>query len=382
MTTQTINAPATDPEVTTTSTDMFATPGPGSDALAERLLAATLGAMELTAVYLGDRLGWYRALAEAGPLSSAELAGMTGTAERYAREWLEHQAASGYLEVLDTAAHHSSRRFRLRAGAADVLLDVDSLSYTAPLARLVAASGRVIDSLVEAYRTGGGVGWSELGADAREAQSAMNRPLFLHRLTQEILPGVPELHARLAAGAHVADIGCGEGWSAIGLALGYPQVTVDGFDIDGPSVDAARRHATASGVADRVRFATVDAASRGEDGARYDVVMAYECVHDMGDPVAVLRAMRGMVAPDGYVLVVDERAQEDFTAPADPVERLFYGYSLICCLPDGLSHENGVGTGTVMRPDVLAGYATRAGFARVEVLPVEHEAFRFYRLHL
>ncbi|HWS59141.1 MAG TPA: methyltransferase domain-containing protein, partial [Actinotalea sp.] len=132
---------------------------------------------------------------------------------------------------------------------------------------------------------------------------------------------------------------------------------------------------------DRVRFTHADAAALPADG-RYDVVTAYECVHDMPDPVGVLRAMRGMTGPQGYVLVVDERTAERLTAPAEPVERLLYGFSLVCCLPDGLSTEGSVGTGTVMRPDVLAGYASAAGFAWTEVLAVEHDMFRFYRLHV
>lgn len=368
------------------STDLMApVPADASAAVvADRVLAAALGSLEITAIHLGERLGWYRALADDGPLTSTELAVLTRTVERYAREWLEQQAVNGYLEALDGGhVDASHRRFRLHAGAAEVLTDVDSLAHVAPLARLLAGTGRVVDRLVDVYRTGGGVGWEELGADAREAQAALNRPMFLHQLAQELLPAVPALHGRLTRGATVADVGCGEGWSAIGLALGYAGVRVDGYDVDAPSVAAARRHASTAGVTDRVTFTHVDAAAAGDGTVgRYDVVTAYECVHDMADPVAVLAAMRRMVADDGYVLVVDENAAEEFGAPAGPVERLLYGFSLVCCLPDGLSTDGGAGTGTVMRPSVLAGYATRAGFSGVEVLPVEHDLFRFYRLHL
>lgn len=367
------------------ASDLLATPRPDApaDVLAERLVASALGAMELMAVYLGDRLGWYRALAEHGALTSVELARLTGTAERYAREWLEHQAASGYLEPDDVAAPAVARAYRLHAGAAEALTDADSLAYLAPVSGFLAAAGRVAPQLVEAYRTGGGVAWAELGSDARQAQAALNRPLFLHQLAQEIVPGLPDLHARLDAGARVADVGCGEGWSAIGVARGFPRATVDGFDVDEPSVEAARRHASSAGVGERTTFTTVDAGALGRDAAgRYDVVAAYECVHDMADPVGVLAAMRTIAAPDAYVLVMDERTEEAFTAPAAPTERMFYGYSLICCLPDGLSRPGGAGTGTVMRPATLEAYALDAGFSAVEVLPVEHETFRFYRLHL
>ena len=371
---------------TTVPSDLFAPADPTApaDVVADRLLAAALGAMETSAVYLGGRLGWYRTLAETGPLTSAELAHATGTAERYAREWLEQQAATGYVAVVpdgpDAAdPRGSDRRYRLHPGAAEALTDVDSLAHLAPLAQLLAASGRAVDALAEAYRTGGGVSWEELGEDARASQSALNRPFFLHALTQEVTPALPELHARLLAGAAVADVGCGEAWSAIGLALGYPAVRVDGYDVDAPSVEAARRHAAAAGVSDRVAVTTADAAD--VTPGRYDVVAAFECVHDMSDPVAVLRSMRAMAGADGYVLVMDERTEDGFTPRAGVTERLLYGFSLLCCLPDGLSRAGGVGTGTVMRPHVLAGYAAEAGFSRTEVLPVEHDVFRFYRLH-
>lgn len=365
-------------------TDLFSpvVAGAPTDDVAARLMAATLGSMELSAVYLGDRLGWYRALAEYGALTSTELARTSGTAERYAREWLEHQGASGYLEVLDPAVPADERRFALGPGAREVLTDVDSTAHVAPLARMQAASGRVLDQLVDAYRTGGGVSWADLGADAREAQAAFNRPYFLHELTQRSLPAAPDLHARLVAGARVADVGCGEGWSSIGLALGYPEITVDGYDVDEPSIRAGRRHVSTSGVADRVTLWHDDAAQIDGSAGHYDVVTAFECVHDLSDPVGVLRAMRAMAAPGAYVLVVDEATEERFAARSGPVERLLYGFSLLICLPDGLSRAGGAGTGTVMRPDVLRDYAVQAGFSDVEVLPVEHDLFRFYRLHL
>jgi hypothetical protein len=246
--------------VTAPTTDLFGTPSPDAAAepFAERVMACLLGADELLAVYLGDRLGWYRALRDHGPATSDELARRTGTAERYAREWLEHQAASGYLAVTtaDRSAPTGSgeRRYALLPGAAEVLTDEDSPLYLAPQSRFVAAAARSLDALVHAYRHGGGVGWAELGVDAREAQAHTNRPLFLHHLAQDLLPAVQDLDARLRAGARVADVGCGEGWSGIGLALAHAGVSVDGYDVDEPSVAAARRHAAEAGVADRVRF--------------------------------------------------------------------------------------------------------------------------------
>ena len=363
--------------MTTTTTTP---PSTTTEEFADRLFGAILGAQEVQSVYLGDRLGWYRALAAAGPLTSPELARRTGTAERYAREWLEQQAVCGYLTVDSPDAPPAERRFGLPEAHAAVLSDEDSLSYLAPVARLVAGVGKSLDRVVAAYRTGGGVSWADHGADAREAQAAANRPMFLHQLGQEILPSVPDLHARLAAGARVADVGCGAGWSSIGIARSYPHVLVDGFDVDEPSVELARAHAEEAGVADRVRFHVADGARVAAGTGTYDAVFAFECVHDMPDPVAVLAAVRRLAGDDGVVVVMDERTEERFTAPAGDVERLLYGFSLTCCLPDAMSTQPSAATGTVMRPGTLDDYARRAGFRGLEVLPIENDVFRFYRL--
>ncbi|RMI07067.1 class I SAM-dependent methyltransferase [Cellulomonas triticagri] len=355
-------------------TDLLLPVGPATEDVAARLLAASLGAQELAAVHAGDRLGWYRALAAEGPCTADRLAALTGTDPRYVREWLEHQAATGYVTLADGA-------FALTPGAAEVLTDADSPSYLAPLARLHAASARVVDDLHAAYRSGGGVSWARLGADAREAQAALNRPFFLHGLAPLLAAQVPDLDARLRAGAGVADVGCGEGWSSVGLALAYPASAVTGVDVDGPSVAAARRNAAAAGVGDRVAFVERDAGEVAVEAAgAFDVVTAFECVHDLSDPVAVLAAARAMVAEDGWVLVADERVAADLATPAEALDRWYYGFSLTVCLPDGLSRTPSAGTGTVMRPATLERYARAAGFAGVEVLPVEHDLFWFYRL--
>jgi 2-polyprenyl-3-methyl-5-hydroxy-6-metoxy-1,4-benzoquinol methylase len=346
--------------------------------LSERLLNSVIGTLELAAVDLGRRLGWYRALDQA-PATARGLADRTGTDARYAREWLEQQAVAGYLAVDDVDAPPEERRYSLPSAYRAVLVDEGNLLYTVPLATQALAFTRNIERLAEAYRTGGGVSWAELGPDAREAQAAANRPYFLGPLGTEALPSLPDVDAALRAGGRVADVGCGMGWSSIGIATAYPAARVDGFDVDEPSMEQARRNAAESGVADRVRFSTADAADTGEPGA-YDLVTAFECVHDLADPVAVLTAMRRMVRPGGTVLVADEKVAERFTAPGDEIERMMYGFSLTCCLPDGRSTRPSAGTGTVMRPATLEGYARDAGFTGMDVLPVEHDFFRFYRL--
>ncbi len=360
-----------------------APPQQTSDAppFADRLFAAVLGAQEVQAVALGHRMGWYRCLAEDGPLHARALATATGTDERYAREWLEHQAVCGYLVVEDPTAAPDRRRFTLPVEHAEVLVDADSTDFVAPLAWFVAGVGEHLGAIAEAYRTGAGVSWSALGPHVSEAQAAANRPMFLHQLGQELLPQAPDVHARLRAGARVADVGTGHGWSAIGLARSFPDITVDGFDVDAPSIEAARRNAAAAGGSDRVRFHHGDAAALRTAESDYDVVFAFECIHDLPDPVAVLSTMGELAGRDGVVVVMDENVAPEFHATGDEVERLMYGYSITCCLLDGRSHEHSAATGTVMRQNTLEGYAAAAGFSRVTVLPIDHDFFRFSRLH-
>ncbi|MFD6515914.1 class I SAM-dependent methyltransferase [Rhodococcus sp. NPDC060176] len=352
-----------------------------AEALAERLFAATLGASELQAVYLGDRLGWYRALSDYGPLTSTELADRTGTVERYAREWLEQQAVAGYVDVNSDA----NRRYSLSPAHAEVLVDDENLLFLTPLARLFVATTGSMPRLLDAYRHGGGVTWESMGPDAREGQALLNRPMYLQQLCQQFLPVVTDLHAVLSDGGQVADLGMGEGWSSIALALGYPKIEVHGFDVDAASVNAARRNAHDRGVEDRVHFSLVDVAGQAPETGRvdagtYDAVFAFECLHDVPDPVGFLSTARAIAQPGAPVIVMDERTADAFDPEAGPIEQLLYGFSLTCCLPDSLSHPGSIGTGTVMRHSTLESYAKAAGFERVDVLPIEHEMFRFYRL--
>ncbi|MEJ2862684.1 class I SAM-dependent methyltransferase [Actinomycetospora flava] len=350
-----------------------------TEACGETVFGWILGMEHTTALYLGDRLGWWRSLAQDGPATAPELAARTGTAARYAREWLEYQAVSGMLTVDDPAAAPDARRFTLPAEHVPVLADLDDEAIMTPFARILVASLRRIDDLLEAYRTGGGVSWETFGDDAREGQAAQNRPLLRDALCRDHLPLLGDVDRALRAGGRVADVGLGEGWSAIGIARAYPAATVDGFDVDAASVEAARRNASCEGVADRVavRHAGIETAEAGA----YDLVCAFECVHDMPDPVGVLAAMRRAVAPGGTVLIMDEKVADAFAPDGDEVERLFYGFSLMCCLPDGLSTPGSAATGTVMRRDTLEAYAREAGFSTVEVLEeLDAEIFRFYRL--
>jgi 2-polyprenyl-3-methyl-5-hydroxy-6-metoxy-1,4-benzoquinol methylase len=361
----------------------FAVANPGEaierrDALIGRLFADAVGAFDLFSVYLGDVLGFYRALADRGPLTSAELADLAGVHERYAREWLEQQAAS---ELLEVAEDGDTRRFRLPAGHDEALLDVSSLNYIAPMARAVLASVRPVDKLLEAFRSGEGVPYADYGDDLHEAQAAFTRPLFENLLGKEWLPAVAELDELLLADppARVADVACGQGRSSIEIARAYPKVRVDGIDSDRASIERARENLAGSGVDDRVSFHERDAADAGLAG-RYDLVTIFEALHDMSYPVEVLRAARSLLAGRGVVFVGDERTGDVFTAPAGEVERLFYGFSIFHCLPVGMVGEGAAGTGTVIRAETVRRYAEEAGFSTCEVLPIENDFWRFYLL--
>ena len=354
------------------------TSAPSAEAVAERLLVSGLGFIDTVAVYLGDRLGWYRCLAAEGPATAADLAARTSTQPRYAREWLEQQAVSGWLEVT-ADPDPEQRRFALASATAEVLTDPGSLNYLAPLTRIFAAAAGVLPELLDAYRSGGGVSWERLGADAREGQAAMNRPWY-EQLLAPALARCPEVHDPLAVpGAVIADIGCGAGWSTIALAQAYPEATVRGLDVDEPSIAMASENASQAGLSDRLTFSHVDAVSMPERA--FDAVFAFECIHDMPRPVEVLRAARASLVEGGFVVVMDEAVANDFAPDGDEVERLMYGFSLLVCLPDGLSDRASVGTGTVMRRSTLERYAADAGFRSVKVMPTgEFGLWRFYLL--
>jgi SAM-dependent methyltransferase len=351
------------------------------DALVEHLLQATFGVWDIFAVYLGDRLGLYRKLAEIDPATSGELAAACGLAERYVREWLEQQTVSGILEVENPEDRPAERRFGLPPGHDEVLTDRDSLNYLAPLAQIVVGAVFPIHAVVEAFRTGDGVPYADYGVDLRDGQAGMNRNLFLSQLGNDYLPAIADLDARLRAEppARVADIGCGLGWSSIGIARAYPNVFVDGFDLDEASVAAAQANVREAELADRVSIRLHDAADPALAG-RYDLVTAFECVHDMSDPVGALRTMRRLTGENDTVLIMDERVEETFTPAGTEVERFMYGFSVLHCLPVGMADQPSAGTGTVMRPPTLRRYAREAGFRDVELLPLENYFFNFYRL--
>jgi SAM-dependent methyltransferase len=345
-----------------------------------RLFEATLGSLELACAYLGDRLGYYRAIAEAGAATAAELALTTETAERYAREWLEQQAAAGYIVVDDPSAAPADRRYSIPPGHDEVLLDRSSLNYMLPGALLAVAMTNALPAVIAAYRSGAGVAFADYGADLRDGQAGFNRPLFEQLLGGTYLPAVAAIHDRLAGAdpGRVLDVGCGAAWSSIAIARAYPGVVVDALDADPASVELARENVRDAGMESQVIPVLGDGVQL-DTSTRYGLVTIFEALHDMADPVGVLASLRCVLAPGGCVLVMDERVADTFSAPGDEVERFMYGCSVLHCLPVGMAEQPSAATGTVMRADTVRRYAGEAGYD-VEVLPLEHDFFRFYRL--
>jgi 2-polyprenyl-3-methyl-5-hydroxy-6-metoxy-1,4-benzoquinol methylase len=215
-----------------------------------------------------------------------------------------------------------------------------------------------------------------------ESQGDFNRPWIRASLGSEILPAIAPIHDRLTASppARVADVACGVGWAGIAIAKAYPGVRVDGFDLDASSIELAQENAAAEGVDDRVTFAVRNAADPAA-ASQYDLVIVIEAIHDMSNPVEALSAIRQMLAPVGSALIADERTEDAFTAPASEAERMYYGFSILTCLPAAMTEQPSAGTGTVIRADTMRAYATSAGFTGFERLDEPAlDMLRFYRL--
>lgn len=356
--------------------------GNQTEELVGRLFLGGVAALELLTIHLGRELGLYAALESRGGATAPDLAAAAGIDPRYAREWLEQQAAAGLIDVDDVDKSEDARVFSLPQAHVDVLLDEESLSFLAPIGGMLASLGGIIPRLVEAYRSGTGIGFGEYGNYLADGQGAFNRPAFKNALAQEwIAAGLPALHERLTSepAAMVLDVGCGYGWSTVALATAYPRIRILGIDLDEPSIQRAREHARQAGVDDRVSFRVTEAAAP-DLRSSFDAAFIFEALHDMSRPVEVLAQIRAACTDAATVVVMDERVADTFTAPADEIERFMYSASVLHCLPVGMIERPSAGTGTVMRADTMRRYAAEAGFSEVEVLPIEHDFFRFYRL--
>ena len=308
-------------------------------------------------VVMGDRLGLYRAMAGAGPLAPAELAERTGTAERYVREWLNAQAAGGYVSY-----DPDSGRYLLPPEQAVALTDPDSPAYLPGFFQI--ALGSVTDSpnIVDAARTGAGFGWHEHGSDVHEGCERFFRPGYNANLVAAWLPALDGVVDKLERGALVADVGCGHGSSTILMAQHFPNSVFVGSDYHAGSIETARRRAQDASVADRVRFEIAPAA--GYTGAEYDLVTMFDCLHDMGDPVGAARHVHGTLKPDGTWMIVEPMAADRVEGNLNPVGRAYYSFSTLLCTPASLSQEVGLALGAQAGEARIADVVGTAGFTR------------------
>ncbi len=352
---------------------------PSTEEFAGRLFDAGLKTLELTMVYIGDRLGLYQTLSQSGPVTAGDLARKTGFNERYLREWLEQQAVSSVLTVDDASLPADKRRFTLPPEHAEALVNPESPFSMAPVARMVGPLA-IVGQVADAFKTGAGVPWSAFGPEAVDLQGDFNRPWLLGQLGNDYLPSIPDVHERLQKpGARLLDVACGVGWASIAIARAYPNATVVGIDVDETSIQRANENARQNGLGDRVKFECRDAAGLST-GAPFDAAIIVEAVHDMSNPVGVLDAVRKALAPGASLIVVDERVADSFTAPGDELERFMYTASVLFCLPAGMSEQPSAATGTVIRRSTMERYGREAGFGTVDALDLEHPMMRFYQM--
>ena len=316
-------------------------------------VGATLNA---ALVVMGDRLGLYRALAGAGALSPGELARRTGTSERYVREWLNAQAAGGYVE------YHPEGRYSLAPEQAVALTDPDSPAFLPGFFEI--ALGSVLDSprITDAVRSGDGVGWHEHNGHVHDGCERFFRPGYNANLVDAWLPALDGILDRLVRGARVADVGCGHGASTILMAGAFPSSTFVGSDYHAGSIATARRRAGEAGVADRVRFEATPAAGYTGDG--YDLVTMFDCLHDMGDPVGAGRHVLSTLAADGTWMIVEPAAGDRVEDNLNPIGRAYYGFSTLLCTPASLSQDVGLALGAQAGPARIAAVVAEAGFTR------------------
>ena len=304
-------------------------------------------------VVIGDRLGLYRAMKGAGPLTPATLAERTGTAERYVLEWLSAQAARGYV------SYHGDNRFSLPDEHAEPLTDENSPACVIGAFEIAVGSVYATDTIAERFRTGTGFAWGSHDPHVLGGCERFFRPGYLNNLATSWVPALDGVEAKLATGGRIADVGCGHGASTILLAEAYPAATVIGFDADSGSIQAARRRAAAAGMSDRVRFETASATTF--DGT-YDLVCFFDCLHDMGDPTGACAHVLDHLFPGGTLMIIEPYAGDDLTENLTTVGAAYYGFSTLLCTPSSLSQEVGAALGAQAGEARLRETVTAAGF--------------------
>jgi SAM-dependent methyltransferase len=338
-----------------------------------RVLSDTSAAMITTLCALGDRLGLFKDLAERGPATSAAFAQRTGINERYSHEWLSALAAAGYLTY-----EPATGVFTLPPEHVPALAQEAGPYFFGGVHQMLTGVGAALAPLTEAFRTGGGVDQSLYGSDWWDGMERFTAAWVENLLVQEWVPLVPEVRAKLEAGAKVADVGCGRGRALVKLAQTYPNSTFVGYDVFGPSVEVANAKAKAAGVDDRVRFEQRDVS--GGLPERFDVIWTLDVIHDAVDPVGLLRAIREALSDDGVYLCLDANCSDKLEENAGPLGAMFLSFSVLYCMTTSLAH-GGAGLGTVgLHEPKLRELAAEAGFGSVERVEMENPFNNLYEL--
>jgi SAM-dependent methyltransferase len=308
-------------------------------------------------IVLGDRLGLYKAMAESGPITSAELAEKTGTAERYVREWLNAQAAGGFVEYTP-----ETQRYLLPPEQAMALANEESPAFVCGAFELATASLKSESQIESAFRSGAGFGWHQHDLGVSTGCERFFRPGYNANLVSSWLPALEGVEAKLGVGAKVADVGCGLGASTRLMAQAYPRSRFTGFDYHPESIGLARQKAKDAGLQDRATFEVAKAAAF--PGSGYDLIAMFDCLHDMGDPVGAARHVRQALAADGTWLIVEPIAGDRVEQNLNPVGRAYYAFSTFLCTPNSLSQDVGLALGAQAGEARIKDVATAGGFTR------------------
>ena len=329
------------------------------EAFMGKMIGHMTGGLLCYGIWLGDELGLYRALAGKGAIASDELATATGCHPRLVREWLDGQAAGGLVRF-----DGESDRYELTAEAALALADERSPVFVARSMNSLASLFLDLPKIAAAFRGDGGLGWGEHHACLFKGTEWFFRTGYRAYLTQAWIPALEGVEVRLQEGARVADVGCGHGASLVVMAEAYPRSRFHGFDVHAPSIETSRKRAVEAGVAERVELEVATATSYG--GA-YDLICYFDCLHDMGDPVAALRHARERLAPGGTILLVEPFAVDGRAAniESNPLAAMFYTSSACICTPGSLSQEGRLGLGAQAGEGKLRELLATAGFGHV-----------------
>ena len=322
-----------------------------------KMITEVGAAMNASLVLLGDKLGLYRALAAKGPMNSAELASATGTNERYVREWLASQAASGYVEYDST-----SGKFSMLPEQAMALADEDSPVFLGAVGNVIAAAFLDEPKITDAFKSGKGVGWNRRSECLFCGTARFFRTGYMHHLVQEWLPALEGVVDKLKRGAKVADVGCGHGVSTRLMAKAFPNSQFYGFDYHEGSIEAARKATVEAKLGDRVSFAVHSAKTYPAEG--YDLVCFFDCLHDMGDPVGAISHVRESMAKDGTCMLVEPFAGDRLEDNLNPVGRVYYAASTMICTPASLDQEVGLALGAQAGEARLRKVAREGGLTR------------------